>query len=49
MNNASSPDQIGADSGTIDREEVAKFNALAASWWDRQGSVDSLKLIDDVA
>jgi 2-polyprenyl-6-hydroxyphenyl methylase / 3-demethylubiquinone-9 3-methyltransferase len=42
MNNASSPDQIGADSGTIDREEVAKFNALAASWWDPRGPMAPL-------
>ncbi len=42
MNNASSRDHSSADFGTIDSDEVAKFNALASSWWDPSGPMAPL-------
>jgi 2-polyprenyl-6-hydroxyphenyl methylase / 3-demethylubiquinone-9 3-methyltransferase len=42
MNNASSPATFSHAQSTADDAEVAKFNALAASWWDHKGPMAPL-------
>jgi 2-polyprenyl-6-hydroxyphenyl methylase / 3-demethylubiquinone-9 3-methyltransferase len=41
-------DRDGTDGGTIDRDEVARFAALASQWWDEEGEFRPLHRLNPV-
>ncbi len=46
--NSSSSIQGPRSGGTVDREEIAKFTAMAESWWDPQGKFRPLHRLNPV-
>ena len=34
------------DSGNVDHDEISRFEALAARWWDREGEMGALHVIN---